>query len=78
MEPSFVGKDAGALVARMQMREQTQHAGAAVLPGTVVWDAPVYAASTPERRNSADKLLLRCNFVIWFVNLGILLPRALL
>ena len=45
---------------------------------TVVWEAPVYAASFPERRSSMDKFLLRCNFVIWFVNLGILLPRALL
>ena len=58
------------------MREQAHPAG--VLPGTVIWDAPVYKETANERRGSLDKLLLRCNFVIWFVNLGILLPRALL
>jgi hypothetical protein len=45
---------------------------------TVIWEAPVYAARVPERRGKIDKLLLKCNLIIWFVNLGILLPRALM
>jgi hypothetical protein len=51
---------------------------ASTLQPHVVWDAPVNR-HTPTRRRTIrlDGLLMKCNFVIWFVNLGILLPRAL-
>lgn len=68
------------------MHEQTHHrlyAGTpnwtpnSALPGGVVWEPPAYPTTRRVGRSQLDKLLLKCNFLVWFVNLAIILPRAL-
>jgi hypothetical protein len=47
------------------------------LPGGAVWDAPMRSTATSHSRTRIDKVLVKCNCLVWFVNLAILLPHAL-
>lgn len=54
-----------------------QWTGGSAFSGDVGRDAPARSASSPSGRTSVDRFLVKCNFLVWFVNLAIILPRSL-